>query len=253
MILSKLLSQSAASVSSEKQKDYRNIVLIQVIIIVFGLTLSEFVLQGATTPQAKLVISIYSVFGLTYSFLLWDLLRNFTTSKILIRLYLVLLFGAIGLGILVEFPYYTIVQLDAPDRRLVLLLVHTLLFITEIIIVSFAIRDIFTGEFLTPDKLWGSACVFLMIGISFGSLYDLICIIKPGSLNKQLDIGWANYSECITYSLCILGGTDTFQPDASRLIRNIGVLEAVWSNLFVVLVIGKLMGLPRPPKPETTS
>jgi hypothetical protein len=251
MILSKFLSKSAAAASTEKQKDYRNIVLIQIIIIVFGLTLSEFVLEGSKTPAAKLVISIYSVFGLTYSFLLWDLLRNFTTNKLLIRFYLVLLFGGIGIGILVEFPYYTI--LEVPDRRLVLLLVHVLLFITELIIISFAIRDIFSGEFLTPDKLWGSACVFLMIGISFGSLYDLICIIKPGSLNKALEMGWANYSECITYSLCILGGTDPGQPEASRLIRNIGVLEAVWSNLFVVLVIGKLMGLPRPPKPEVKS
>jgi hypothetical protein len=43
---------------------------------------------------------------------------------------------------------------------------------------------------------------------------------------------------------------DPGHPNASRLIRNISVLEAVWGNLFVVLVIGKLMGLPRPPKTE---
>lgn len=33
-------------------------------------------------------------------------------------------------------------------------------------------------------------------------------------------------------------------------IKNIVVTGAVWSNLFVVLTVGILMGLPRPPKPE---
>jgi hypothetical protein len=250
-MLSSLFTKTMAAADAEKQKDYRNIVFIQIIIIVFGLTLSGFVLEDSKTPAAKLVLTIFSCFGLTYSFLLWDLLRNFTKSKLLIRIYLILLFGSIGTGVLVEFPYYTF--LDIPDRRLILLLVHSMLFTTEVIIISFAIRDIFSGEFLTPDKLWGSACVFLMIGISFGSLYDLICLVKPGSLNKSLEMGFPNYAECVTYSLSILGGMDPGQPDASRLIRNIGILESVWGNLFVVLVIGKLMGLPRPPKSEETT
>ncbi|RAV99610.1 hypothetical protein [Pseudochryseolinea flava] len=246
-MLNSFFNKSRAAADTEKQKDYRNIVFIQIIIIVFGLTLSGHVIEDTKTPEAKLVITIFSIFGLTYSFLLWDLLRNFTNSKTLIRIYLLLLFGSIGVGLLVEFPYYTFI--DVPDRRIILLLVHAMLFVTEVIIISFAIRDIFSGEYLTPDKLWGSACVFLMIGISFGSLYDLICLIKPGSLNPRLAIGFPNYSECVTYSLAILGGMDPGQPEASRLIRNIGILEAVWGNLFVVLVIGKLMGLPRPPKP----
>jgi hypothetical protein len=239
-----LLSKRANELSSEKQKDYRNIVIIQIIIIVFGLTLSEFLLQGSHTPGAKLVISIFSFFGALYAFLLWDLLRNFTPNKLLIRTILVTLIGIVGTGILVEFPYYVILQV--PDRQLYLLTIHGLLFPIEVTVIAFAIRDIFSGEFLTPDKLWGSACIFLMIGISFGSLYDLICIIKPGSLRKALELGLANYAECVTYSLSILGGLDPGQPEATRLIRNISVIEAVWSNLFVVLVIGKLMGLPRP-------
>lgn len=248
-MIDNLLSRSATEVSTEKQKDYRNIVIIQIIIIVFGLTLSEFLLQGTVTPAAKLVTTIFSFFGALYAFLLWDLLRNFTSSKLLIKTILVTLIGIVVVGTMVEFPYYTILQV--PDRQLYLLSIHGLLFPIEVTVIAFAIRDIFSGEFLTPDKLWGSACIFLMIGISFGSLYDLICIIKPGSLRKDLALGLANYAECVTYSLSILGGIDPQQPEATRIIRNISVIEAVWSNLFVVLVIGKLMGLPRPSKAGT--
>jgi hypothetical protein len=92
-----------------------------------------------------------------------------------------------------------------------------------------------------------------MICLSFGSLYHLLCIIKPDSLGETMELGFANYSECITYSLSILGGMDPGHPNAARIIRNISVLEALWSNLFVVLIIGKLMGLPRPPKSDSES
>jgi hypothetical protein len=162
-----------------------------------------------------------------------------------------MLFGIVIVGILAEFPYYKIIQIA--DRQLFLLIIHSLLFIIEVTVISYAIRDIFSGEFLTPDKLWGSACIFLMIGISFGSLYDLICIIRPGSLGEAIELGLPSYSECVTYSLSVLGGLDPNHPNAVRLIRNISVLEAVWSNLFVVLIVGKLMGLPRPPKPDQPS
>jgi hypothetical protein len=240
---------SKSELTREKQKDYRNVVIIQVIIIVSGLTLSEFLLQGTQTPAAKFVTTVFSSFAAIYAFLLWDLLRNFTRSVLLVRLYLVVLIGIVCIGTLVEFPYYAI--LEVPNRQLYLLTIHGLLFPIEVTVIAFAIRDIFSGEFLTPDKLWGSACIFLMIGISFGSLYDLICIVSPGSLGVALGMGLPNYSECVRYSLCILGGLDPALPNASRLIRNISVIEAVWSNLFVVLIIGKLMGLPRPSKTDT--
>lgn len=235
----------AENLQREKQKDYRNVVIIQVVIIVFGLTFSEFLIDGSGTQAAKLVTTILSCFGALYSFLLWDLLRDFTNDRRIIRGYLLILIIVV-IGSLNEFPYYKFIEV--PNRRMLLLVIHSLLFPLEVTVIAFGIRDIFSGEYLTPDKLWGSACLFLMIAISFGSLYDLICIIKPGSLGVPLELGLTNYSECSAYSLCVVGGLDTPYPNASRLIKSISIIEAVWSNLFVILIIGKLMGLPRPPK-----
>lgn len=242
----KKMTAESANLQREKQKDYRNVVVIQVIIIVFGLTFSEFLINGTGTPAAKLVTTVLSCFGALYSFLLWDLLRDFTTDRRIIRGYLIILMIVV-VGSLNEFPYYKLIEV--PNRRMLLLVIHSLLFPLEVTVIAFGIRDIFSGEYLTPDKLWGSACLFLMIAISFGSLYDLICIVKPGSLGVPIELGLTNYSECSAYSLCIVGGLDTPYPNASRLIKSISIIEAVWSNLFVILIIGKLMGLPRPPKP----
>jgi hypothetical protein len=233
---------SKGELQREKTKDYRNVVILQIIIVSFGLLMSEPVLINSKSPESKFIISVFSFFGALYAFLLWDLLKNFTTSKILIKVILAVLIGIVIAGVLEEFPYYQILQIS--NRQLYLLMLHGCLFPIELTVIGFAIRDVFSGGYLTPDKLWGAACVFLMIGISFGSLYDLITMIRPGGLGTDIELGLPNYSECVTYSFCVLGGVDSGH-EPTRLIRNISVLEAVWGNLYGMLIIGKLLGLPR--------
>jgi hypothetical protein len=240
---------TSRELQKEKAKDYRNIVLMQVTIVVMGLTLSGPFIEDPTSETSKLIITIFSAFAAIYAFLLWDLLRNFTRSTVLIISVFVVLAFIIILGILGEFPYYQIIHIE--NRQGYLLLLHGILFPVEITVIAFTIRDLFSGSFLTSDKLWGAACVFLMIGISFGSLYDLITIANPGSLGINVDLGFPNYSECVTYSFCILGGMDS-GLETSRLIRNISVIEAVWANLYGILIIGKLLGLPRLEKDQET-
>jgi len=222
-MFNKLIFKTLADRTREKQKDYRNVVIIQVIIIVLGLTLTEPVLVDSKSQESKLIISVFLLFSTTYMFLLWDLLRNFTDNRSLIITIFVVLSGIVVIGSLGEFPYYQI--LHVPDRRIYLLFLH---------------------GFLSPVKLWGAACVYLMIGISFGSLYDLITIMRPGALGINVELGFPNYSECVRYSFSILGGVDPGIDGTSHFIRNISVLEGIWGALYSMLIIGKLLGLPRP-------
>jgi hypothetical protein len=233
---------SKLELQKEKAKDYRNVVIIQIMIVVLGLVLYEPLLEDSTSAISKFIITLFSTFGAVYAFLLWDLLRNFTANKGLITVILVLLVGIVVAGILVEFPYYQIVHVT--DRQAYLLALHGVLFPIEVTVISFAIRDLFSAGFITSDKLWGAACVFLMVGISFGSLYDLITIARPGSLGVDIELGLPNYAECVTYSFSVLGGIDSdLRP--VKLIKNISIIESVWGVLYAMLIIGKLLGLPR--------
>ena len=236
------LSNNANDQEKEKNKDYRNVVLIQVVIIVSGLVLSTFVNFVQPTFSDKLIITLFSGFGAFYSFLLWDLLKDFTNNKILIGAFLVILTTIVIIGLLGEFPFYQILEIN--DRRSYLFGLHAALFPIEITVIGFAIRDLFSGNTFTKSKLWGAAAVYLMIGISFASLYDLINIASPGILGVDLSLGLESYSEFIYYSFNILGGLDTAYPNPSPLLRNLGVIEAVWANLYAILIIGKLLGLP---------
>lgn len=241
MILS-FFSTTISHNEKEKSKDYRNVVIIQMLIVISGLVLSSFIDFANPSGKDKLIITLFSGFGVVYSFLLWDLLKDLTESRALVRIVLVSLVFIAILGFLGEFPYYKI--LDIKDRRAYLLLIHGLLFPIEVIIIGFAIRDLFSGNKFNIGKLWGAACVYLMIGISFGSLYDLLNIIQPLSFGVEFTLGLESYSESIYYSFNILGGLDTAYPSPTKLIRNIGVIEAVWANLYAILIIGKLLGLP---------
>src|SRR5205809_806565 len=106
---------SKLELQREKTKDYRNVVLIQIIIIVFGLTLSEPLLADSKSDVSKFIITIFSFFGATYAFLLWDMLRNFTQSRMLIVVIFIVLIGIVVTGTLVEFPYYQIIHVA--DRQ----------------------------------------------------------------------------------------------------------------------------------------
>ncbi len=240
--MKKLSLFTPSELQKEKEKDYRNVTAVQIIIVTMGLTLTE-IISGEETFAAKLVLTLFSAFGALYAFLLWDMLRNLTHNHILKNTILITLTVISIFGILTEFPFYQVI--DFPDRQLNLLIVHGLLFPIEITIIAYALNDLFSGGKLTPDKLWGAACVFLMTGISFGSLYDLICIVKPGSFGIDLKLGIPNYAESVRFSFSILGGVEPGLPNASILIRNISVIEGVWGTLFAMLVIGKLLGLPR--------
>mgnify|MGYP006921589259 CR=1 FL=1 len=242
MLLTRILSNNAIDQEKEKNKDYRNVVIIQIIIVVSGLVLTTFTNYEEPAFKDKLIITLFSGFAAFYAFLLWDLLKDFTSNRKLIGVVLVVLTIITITGLLGEFPFYKVLHIE--NRREYLFALHASLFPIEILVISFAIRDLFSGNVFTPSKLWGAAAVYLMIGISFASLYDLINIASPGMLGVDLTLGIESYSEFIYYSFAILGGLDNAYQNPAHLLRNLSVIEAVWGNLYAILIIGKLLGLP---------
>jgi len=232
---------SKADLVREKRKDFRNVVITQIVIVVAGMVLSPgLATEGLTS---KLIITVFSMFGVIYSFLLWDLLRDFTNNQFLIKGIFFVLLAIVISGLLVEFPFYRFISIN--DRRIFLLAIHCTMFPIEIIIIAFTIRDLFSGDFLSIDKIWGAACAYLMIGITFGSLYDILNIYSPGIFGVDIALGLPSYSEAIYFSFSTLTGIDNIYSSAGKLMINIGVIEAIWGNLFAVLIVGRLMTLPR--------
>ena len=123
--MKKLSFFTPGELQKEKEKDYRNVTVVQIIIITMGLMLTEVIIPNESSFAAKLVISLFSTFGVIYAFLLWDMLRNFTSNAILKNTILVTLIVISAFGLLTEFPFYQVI--DFPNRQLNLLIIHGLL------------------------------------------------------------------------------------------------------------------------------
>lgn len=230
--------------NKEKQKDYRNIVYLQTLIIVSAMLLKEMLaISGMNTITSNLIRDlIFLSFSALYLFMLWDLLRDFTEHHLLVKITLGAIIIAYAISLVTVNPLYNFFT-DINAKRPYLFIVHLIFFAVEAMVIYHAIFDIFTGQKLSAEKIWGSACIYLMIGISFGSLYDLINIASPGSMGIPLELGLESYTSCIYYSMTIIGGHDVYF-EAKTLIVNLGIIEAVWSNLFIVLLVGRLLGKP---------
>jgi hypothetical protein len=235
--------QEGAELQNEKRKDFRNVVILQFMIIFSALLLEDILMLAGIKDSYIFRDIFFLLLGGLYVLVLWDMLRNFTRNKVLIIFLFFLIMGTYFLALVTVNPIWNIFENDL-EKQPYLFFIHMILFIVEATVIFFVIKDIFSGNKMSQEKLWGSACIYLMIAISFGSVYDLINISKPGSMGVDLKLGLDSYTACITYSMTILGGQDPHFPDAVPLVANLGILEAVWANLFIVLLVGRLLGQP---------
>jgi hypothetical protein len=103
-------------------------------------------------------------------------------------------------------------------------------------------KDIFGKSMVSFDKLWGSVCLFLMMGIAFASIYDILIFIAPMSFGIQVEPGFPSFVESLYYSLVTIGGGTPSFPNVSHLVRNIAAIEGVWGTLYLVILIGRIIG-----------
>lgn len=226
---------------AEILRDYRVIVILQALIIFSALILKEsFALIGFTNQTAQMVRdTIFLSLGGLYVYFLWDFLRNLMRYQIIITFLSILILGSYFLALYAINPFYDFLESDI-EKRPFLLFIHSVLFLVEATVIYFTILDLFEGKKKFDEKLWGSACVFFMIGISFGSMYDLISLASPGAMGVPVSLGLESYTLCIYFSLTTIGGRDALES-AIPLVQNIAVIESVWANLFSLLLVGRLL------------
>jgi len=225
----------------EKLKDYRTVLWLQVVITLVALLLKDIFILLKVEPNTSLIIrdSLFLSLGGLYMYILWDMLRNFTKSETLIITLFVLILITFAVTVLVVNPIIPLIE-SKIEQGPYLLMIHLVLFIVEIVLIYHSIQDLFGGEKPMQERLWGSASIFMMIGISFGSLYDIIHLSSPGSVNISLVNGLDSYTACIGYSMAVIGGLEPF-AESAPIVQKIGIIEAVWANLYVVLVVGRLL------------
>jgi len=221
----------------EKKRDYRRAVSIQIVFLVAALLADDLLRIVGVQGRGVVFDGLFHLIGAVYLVAPCDMLRNYTRSLWLVRASFVVIaiaFILLVVGNMVISPTHAL-------RRLLLIAGHGLLALVQMEVIGFAIRDLFKSRHQATDRLWGSACIYFMSGFAFASWYSTILTVEPGAFGEALASDAYVFFETIYLSFNALVGLDTSYPEATLLVRNLALVEGLWSQLYLVLLIGRLL------------
>lgn len=102
--------------------------------------------------------------------------------------------------------------------------------------------NLFIEETSLIEKLWASVAVYFMIGASFGSIYTLLIFVDSNALGFQITNPSDIVIEGIVHSMNIISGLDPIHGGAKAMVKNVEILESTVITLFLVILIGRLLG-----------
>ena len=231
---------------NNKSNYYRDVVIVESIVIVGFFVLEDIFLtvtyQGLLDLQflIKYIDLIHLTLTGGYAVVLCILIKNHSKNKALNIFVFATLSVLFLIAIMTENPFYKFVDNNRPFY----FIIQTALISIEGIVLAYAISDIFKKGKITSNHIWGAACIYLTFGISFGSIYQFVHLIQPACFGVYIPSGFGSWLECIYYSFNVLCGLEPAYPDVSHLVRNLGVIEAIGGNLYLVLLIGRILGMP---------
>lgn len=223
--------------TDEKIRDFKRIVLCQTGLIgaLFLLALFE-ELQFAYHVEVSETIFM-GCLGV-YVFLLWDALRNYTTNRKVILFFFIVINGVFVLSFVGTNPF--IPMAPTLPYRIFLTVVLSCLLTVEISVIYFTILEFFKKDLGLSIKLWGAAALYLMIGLAFGSVFAILCIWHVDCLGVDAPLRTVQLMKSINFSLMVLSGMNTpYSP--TGVLYALGMIEAIWGQIFVVLIVGRLL------------
>lgn len=129
------------------------------------------------------------------------------------------------------------------------------------------LQDVFSGA-ITSDKIGGAVCVYLLVGFSFSMIHLMIALADPNAYHNTLgshakvedstwdwpgseskrstrDNSWlSKYPLFVYFSFCTFStvGYGDMIP-ISRLARSVSCLEATFGQLYLAVLVARLVGL----------
>ena len=112
---------------------------------------------------------------------------------------------------------------------------------------------IFTSKYVTVHLIYGSICVYFLIGLSWGFLYNMIEIANPGSfsgshpyimgdinsVNNSKNLSNFIYYSFITLTTLGYGDITPQTPPA----QNLSSFEAIVGQLYLTILVARLVGV----------
>ena len=152
---------------------------------------------------------------------------------------LIFIMGVFFAGTIVANPF--IPMAPTVPYRLLLALIQVALLTVECTVIGYTLSEFFRKDLGMPIRLWGAACIYLMIGLAFGSIYEILCVLNIRCLGADIPLRTVGLMKRYGYSLTVLSGMNSPFGNASDMIFSMGTVEALWGQIFIVLIVARLL------------
>lgn len=119
--------------------------------------------------------------------------------------------------------------------------------------IALLLRYVFDREVLTSDRLWGAAATYLMLGVLWSFLYAIVDRTGTASFSIRGAPASMDLTDLLYFSFSTL--TTTGFGDIvplTRLARSAAVVESIIGQLFLAILIARLVGVyPRPERDDS--
>ncbi|MFY0685527.1 MAG: hypothetical protein JXQ90_00105 [Cyclobacteriaceae bacterium] len=200
-------------------------------------------LVGNETWGPKAGGFLFSILNLTFYLYGIVLLKKIDIyPKVVIKgLWVYAIFGVLA-ALYVANPFVSVI--DESLMPVTFAVFHLINVFVTILVLSAILKDIFGSSETKSDHVWGAVVAYFLIVMLFSEIYELITLMRPGLLGTTYQPGYPNYVQCIMFSFNSVAGVDSIYPEAHDLLRKIGNMENVIGNLFLVVVLGRLLSHP---------
>ena len=211
----------------------------QVVFILFTVVLFQFYLQYPFKGDYLTLVYSFAVLATIDTWLMYSMIRNFSSNERFIRLIFFSFFISYFLGFIVANPVNPL-PYDS-SLYLSLLIINQLgSFFSFSVILILMVLDIFVESHPIKYRLLGAACIYFNIGIVFGFVYQAVNALVPNAMGLNIPPDFNSYMHSVSYSFFVLGNIDS-EYQVNGIIRSIGAVESILTNLYIVLLIGRLI------------
>jgi hypothetical protein len=232
------LSKITPQLSTERLKGYKWLLLGQLIVLINFLFLYELFQRYPFPHWQQFMVATTGGLMLLMNYFSYELIKDLTDNKFIQGLIISLLCIGVFLGIMIGI---NIIESNSIVYKLLSASSIVTSLLSFIILLYFMIFDIFNEKHEIIYRLWGSASIYILIGAIFGLLYTLLEMILPNEFKITGPQDIFHFIPCYNFSYYTLVGIDCPYENFSLLIRNVSVIESIFSNLYIVLVVGRLL------------
>ena len=219
---------------------YAQILILSVVMYALIIFASEYVYDDVATSKSPWVF-LLAFFLSAYLYVLIALVRKLGLDRRIIRWLnwvpiLVYIFGTATIYVDMSFmgaakPYF-------------FSLAHVFSLSFMSVCIYTILRHIFGSAETKTDHIWGATIAYLLLVVIFAEIYEFITIFNPTYLGKVYVMGTPNYIQCLMFSINTMSGLDSIYPEAHPILKKLASLESVIGNLFLVIILGRLLSHP---------